>query len=151
MDKTSGTKRRWGDIIVSTVFGILVATGVFMAQLPEIPSPFDGNGDDRIDFPEFRTFMASLFEHGDFNGDGVIDKAELSDLVSDLRPSLAQSITLTFRIIELDQERDGTLSKAEFLNPTALESVFKQFDKNSDGHLTRGEGKEVAFDILFPN
>lgn len=136
---------------MGTVAGILLTLGVVQMLLPAPPSPFDGNGDGYISNSEFRPFMASLFEQADANADGIADQSELNSLHTALRPSLAQAITITFRIIKLDRERDGKLSKDEVMNPIALDSVFKQLDKNSDQYLARGEGNALAFELLFPN
>ena len=116
MEPLSESKRRWADIVLGAVFGFVIAIAIVRSLLPPIASPFDGNGDDSIDAGEFRSMMASMFEQIDANGDGIVDQTELSNAHSKLRPSLAQTITMTFRIVKLDKERDVKLSKIEVLD-----------------------------------
>ena len=150
IEQTSKTARRWADAFVFIVLGVLLTLGVLQILTPAQSSPFDGNGDRGIDRSEFRSFAASVFEQADSNGDGVIDPSEQSTLRVNLRPNLAQSITLMFRIIQVDAVRDGKIAKDELMNVDALASIFDSLDKNGDGILVRNESEELAFEFLFP-
>ena len=138
------------NIAIGVALGVAITLTVAHQFKPPNLSPFDANGDDRISLTEFRAFMASIFEQADSRRDGILDKTEQDEARTKLRPSLAQTITMTFRLVKIDRNRDGELSKSEFLDPESLETMFGQLDKNDDMWLSRGEGDELAFELLFP-
>ena len=140
--------------IVKIVSGLMAGATVVLAAwyflTPSIPSPFDANGDDRIGYSEFRAFAASLFEQIDKNADGRFARSERPIASEELRPSLAQAITAILRAHQFDADKEGQISRSEFLDKVSLKALFGQLDKDGDGYLTRGEGGDLAFKLLFP-
>ncbi|KAL5263145.1 hypothetical protein ACHWQZ_G008530 [Mnemiopsis leidyi] len=104
----------------------------------------------------------SEYEHAfrkyDQNGDGVISVAELSFLLETigLKPSEEEVVEM---IATVDADRDGVLSMSEFVklmsrhhNPAVTpqqqyEAIFKVFDADGNGYISRSEFKDTLFSI----
>ena len=104
----------------------------------------------------------SEYEHAfrkyDQNGDGVISVAELSFLLEtiSLKPSEEEVVEM---IATVDADRDGVLSMSEFVklmsrhhNPAVTpqqqyEAIFKVFDADGNGYISRSEFKDTLFSI----
>ena len=104
----------------------------------------------------------SEYEHAfrkyDQNGDGVISVAELSFLLETigLKPSEEEVVEM---IATVDADRDGVLSMSEFVklmsrhhNPAVTpqqqyEAIFKVFDADGNGFISRSEFKDTLFSI----
>lgn len=104
----------------------------------------------------------SEYEHAfrkyDANGDGVISVAELSFLLETigLKPSQEEVVEM---IATVDADRDGVLSMSEFVklmsrhhNPAVTpqqqyEAIFKVFDADGNGYISRTEFKDTLFSI----
>ncbi len=142
--------RRTVEILSGVALGAASVAVLWYLLTPPIQSPFDANGDNRISYTEFRAFAASLFEQIDSNLDGGLEQTERRVAASQFRPSLSQAITAILRVHRLDRNKDGLISKAEYFDPSSLQTVFDQLDKDHDRSLTRGEGADLAFKLLFP-
>jgi Ca2+-binding EF-hand superfamily protein len=94
----------------------------------------DTNGDGVITREEFHAARERAFTKLDRNGDGYIDKDDLSGRLAGRQKAqerLAQLVT------QLDQDGDGRVSKAEFVDgPTPL---FDRADADHNGELSRDE------------
>jgi hypothetical protein len=89
----------------------------------------DRNADQRISAEEFRNSMAAVFESQDRNLDGVVTRAEVA--LSGPRAVAAFE--------EAGGRASGRLTLPEFLDFTM--QVFDGVDTNSDGFVTRDEGR----------
>lgn len=100
----------------------------------------------------------NAFRKYDQNGDGVISVAELSFLLETigLKPSEEEVVDM---IATVDADRDGVLSMSEFVklmsrhhNPAVTpqqqyEAIFKVFDADGNGFISRSEFKDTLFSI----
>ena len=98
------------------------------------------------------------FQKYDINGDGVISVSELSILLGTLglRPTEDEVVEM---IAAVDANHDGVLSCSEFIrlmsrqhNPgltpaTQFEAIFKVFDTDGNGFISRSEFKDTLFSI----
>lgn len=105
--------------------------------------------------------MYDAFKKFDVNGDGVIDKEELKTLLTEhLKLKEPPNDKQISRIMsKVDINNDGVISFSEFkLMMGARENdknkyleIFRQFDKNKDGYITKDElanaMKEVHDDV----
>ncbi|KAL5246797.1 hypothetical protein ACHWQZ_G018860 [Mnemiopsis leidyi] len=110
-----------------------------------------------LSFEEVQEYELA-FKNYDVNKDGVISVDELCDLLKrvGLRPSEKEVVEM---INSVDMNNDGVLSFCEFVklmsrqhNPfitprEQFESVFRVFDRNNSGHLSRVEFKNTLFSI----
>ncbi|XP_063692935.1 calmodulin-A-like [Bolinopsis microptera] len=110
-----------------------------------------------LSFEEIQEYELA-FKNYDVNKDGVICVDELCDLLErvGLRPSEKEVVEM---INSVDMNNDGVLSFCEFVklmsrqhNPfitpkEQFESVFRVFDRNNSGHLSRVEFKNTLFSI----
>lgn len=105
----------------------------------ELFEKLDRNGDlviEREEVPDDARAAFDVFlEYGDANKDGKLQGEEFRDLLTKHGPALA-GIGLGARFPQLDQDKDGKISKTEF--PGAPET-FARLDKNEDGFVTRDE------------
>lgn len=92
------------------------------------------------------------FKDIDTNGDGVISKCELINVVKSLSPDVTDE-NLQILVSNLDINDNGNIDYTEFLtgcllrksfsNSGYLESAFKHFDKDESGFITATEVREV--------
>jgi calcium-dependent protein kinase len=92
------------------------------------------------------------FKDIDINGDGVISKCELINVVKSLSPDVTDE-NLQILVSNLDINDNGSIDYTEFLtgcllrksfsNSGYLESAFKHFDKDESGFITATEVREV--------
>ena len=97
----------------------------------------DKNGDGKISKDEF-TGPDLLFRRADANSDGVITKDEADKFQPGPGPGPGAAAAAAFaqRILAMDKNGDGKVSKDEF---TGQPGVFDRFDANKDGILSRDE------------
>jgi len=100
-----------------------------------------------------RTEIGRTFDVYDANSDGFITLEELRQLMTRLGAP-ADDSTLRNIIATIDQDNDGRISKAEFLNWYAehasddmsdherAEALFRMFDEDGDKEITIGEFKQ---------
>jgi Ca2+-binding EF-hand superfamily protein len=94
----------------------------------------DANKDGVLTRAEFLAQREKAFAHLDRNGDGYIDK---SDVSAGFRPRQNKDGQFQELVARFDVDGDGRVSKAEFVNgPSPL---FDQADKDHDGELNPEE------------
>lgn len=91
----------------------------------------DANGDGVVTRAEFRTTQAARWPQIDRNRDGYLT-------LDDFPRNAAQRASAQLAgIADLDADKDGRISQAEFLDGSA--AAFEQVDQNADQILTRSE------------
>lgn len=103
----------------------------------------DADGDGSITREEFTQARAKMFERLDRNGDGFWTRDDTPRLVA-LR---GRGERIGEALIALDKDRDGKVSRDEFVNRPGL--MFGRADANHDGTI---DSKEMAaFEAAFAN
>jgi Ca2+-binding EF-hand superfamily protein len=98
---------------------------------------FDANGDGVLDRSELPEMMKQRFAQMDANNDGKLDRDELAKSAQRFGaqpPADGASGDTLFRL--LDADGDGKLSKEELQNAA---KALERFDRNKDGMLDREE------------
>lgn len=104
--------------------------------------------------------LADLFDRGDKNGDGKLDRQEAAQLLDGLRkfygldkpaqpaaPGKEEIERVVDQILaRMDANKDGKISRDEAQN--FVKANFDQFDTNKDGFLDRNELRQVAVRFL---
>jgi calmodulin len=90
------------------------------AELKNMISEVDVNGDDSIDFSEFLTMMVrsqtiELFRQFDKNGDGSISREELLEVVSQNFKNKFSNDEIMTKVSVADKNGDGKLNYEEFV------------------------------------
>jgi Ca2+-binding EF-hand superfamily protein len=113
---------------------------------------FDKNKDGTLTPDEVPPFLAKTFDKVDTNGDGKLDRAEIAQLLRNLRkrfgveakaaanPDVERVVNKL--LAQFDTDKDGRISKAEAKGKLA--ENFALFDTNKDGYLDRAELRRVA-------
>ena len=149
-NEPQGKGLSWGFwlLIATVLIVMLVGLNILMQQ--KNPSPFDKNSDGFIDHKEFTQAMFVIFDSLDKNHDNLIDADELAAAQKAEKVSLANAITLSFRVLDMDINKDGRISKNELTSRSATKKLFAELDKNADGLLHRNEAKASIMKFLFP-
>ncbi|MCU0526052.1 MAG: EF-hand domain-containing protein [Elainella sp. Prado103] len=118
-----------------------------LASLSATFSQLDSNGDGRIELDEYLNFalgqekarLTQKFTAADANQDGAV---EFEEFVAVTEPSFL----ILKRFQELDLDRNGLLSLEEALNiadrlvlplnPTQVEAIIREVDRDGDGQIT---------------
>jgi hypothetical protein len=109
------------------------ATSGNAAAMLERMSGADSNRDGNITRAELIRYRAASFSRLDRNGDGVLTRNDIPAIAARLNPDL----DFDRLIAQFDANRDGRVSRAEFVNgPTVY---FDQADTNNDNVLTQAE------------
>ena len=90
---------------------------------------FDSDKDGAISPQEFATARAANFARLDADGDGRIARQDFPDAVARAREERAERM-----FEELDADKDGVLTKAEFEAHSSR--AFARMDRNGDGKLS---------------
>jgi len=94
----------------------------------------DKNGDGVVARDEFLTSRAEQFASRDRNGDGVIDNKDVGERAA-ARPRLSQAMTAM--VTQFDTDKDGKVSKTEFVDGGA--KLFDRADADANGSLDAKE------------
>lgn len=118
-----------------------------LAKLAAQYAQLDANQDGKIEMDEFLNFVltrererfAKKFQAADSNNDGSV---EFEEFVAAVEPNFH----ILKRFHELDRDQNGLLSIEEALNvadrlvlplnSTQIETIFRDVDRDRDGHLT---------------
>jgi len=122
------------------VIACLAAVGGILPALaaPKRSRPMqllDSDNDGTVDLDEAKKAGAASFDRLDRNHNGVLNKRELGGRVT------------TQEFAAADPDKDGTLSKSEYLS--VVEKRFKAADPDSDGTLDEKELNSRAGRALF--
>lgn len=124
-------------VLVAAV-ALILATAV-SAQGREGPGAVfdraDKNGDGVVARDEFLTSRAEQFASRDRNGDGFIDSSDLGERAAG-RPRISQAMTAM--VTQFDTDKDGKVSKQEFVDGGA--QLFDRADSDKNGSL---DAKEI--------
>jgi Ca2+-binding EF-hand superfamily protein len=80
----------------------------------------------------------TLLKYGDLDKNGKLEGSELRALGETLRQNAPLGVA---RFDQMDQDKDGRLTRAEFSGPPAL---FDRADADSDGAITKAEAARFA-------
>jgi Ca2+-binding EF-hand superfamily protein len=123
-------------IVAITIFTCAAAA---LAQGRDGPAALfdraDKNGDGVVARDEFLASRAEQFASRDRNGDGFIDSSDMSERAA-ARPRISQAMTAM--ITQFDTDKDGKVSKTEFVDGGA--KLFERADSDKSGSL---DAKEV--------
>lgn len=119
-------------------------------ELPEVMKPFDVNADGKLSAEERQAFETAMkdkrkedfLKKFDTNGDGVLSDAELKAARDGARQKIEDH--RGDRFDELDKDKDGFLSEAEFAPPVKLpdalvKEIFTALDSDKDGKISKAE------------
>jgi Ca2+-binding EF-hand superfamily protein len=95
----------------------------------------DGNGDGVIARDEFLSARADQFGTRDRNSDGFIDTSDFGERATQ-RPRLSQAMTAM--VTQFDADKDGKVSKVEFVDGGA--KMFDRADADKNNSL---DSKEI--------
>ncbi len=110
----------------------------------------DKNGDGKVSRDEF-TGRPAMFERVDANKDGFLEAAEVKALVASAsKPPSPAAVPSQpgARIMAMDKNGDGKVSRAEYTGAAAL---FDRLDANGDSFLDKeeaAEGPKVMLELL---
>jgi Ca2+-binding EF-hand superfamily protein len=127
---------------------------------------------NQMAMPSMQMHRKDLFNKVDSNGDGGIDKVEISDLAKKLAKDTGSTLSVDDIFSTYDADGDGKLSKTEldsFMRENAppppggqggpgsvtdasqqcrLDDLFAQMDKNNDGSISKDELSKLVKKIL---
>jgi Ca2+-binding EF-hand superfamily protein len=126
-------------IIIAVLTVLFLSAGVSFAADDQFLT-IDKNKDGKINKQEYMDAVEGTFNKCDLNKDGILTKDEIK---------LIEKLEAGKFIKEVDTNKDGKISKQEFLNAAGLK--FKQLDKNNNDYIDKKEwkrGRSSAF-VLF--
>ena len=122
--------------------------GVFSGDPMARFKAMDKNGDGKVSRDEFPG-RPQMFERVDANKDGFLEASEVKALAaSTAKAPPAGAPQPGARIMAMDKDGDGKVSKAEFVGAPAF---FDRLDSDKDGSLSKDEaaqGPKVMMDLL---
>ena len=92
----------------------------------------DKDNDGKVSRAEFLG-QPAMFDRIDSNGDGFLDKDEIKPLTAQGSPGA--------RIMAMDKDGDGKVSRTEYLGPIEM---FDRLDADKDGKIDKDEASKVA-------
>ena len=93
----------------------------------------DADKDGKITRTEYSAVSQGNFDDKDFNKDGVIDKSDWDAK----RAACESGATLCGPMAKMDENKDGRVSKAEFMSKPG--PMFQRLDTNKDGVIDQAE------------
>lgn len=117
---------------------------------------FDEDGDDKVTKEELPEPMQRMFERGDADGDGAIDRDEAEKLVEAIErfrrnrpeggpggPGGPGGAGFVERIMNLDRDGDGKVAQEE-MPDWMRERILRRADANEDGAIDKQEAEKMA-------
>jgi Ca2+-binding EF-hand superfamily protein len=117
----------------------------------DILKRYDKNGDGYLSREELPPFLRPQFDKLDRNKDGKLDRQEIAATQRLLQRFRAAKLPaansaeveqIYQRLLKLDADGDGKISRAEAKGPLAKQ--FDKLDTNKDGYLDRSELRRAA-------
>jgi Ca2+-binding EF-hand superfamily protein len=112
---------------------------------------YDKDGDGYLSREEAPPFLRPQFDKADQNKDGKLDRQEIAAVLRVLRQRFAAKLpaansaeveAIYQRLLKLDSDGDGKISRAEAKGPLAKQ--FEKLDTNKDGYLDKSELRRAA-------
>ena len=94
----------------------------------------DANHDGAVSRDEFTAFRATQFERIDRNRDGYMTESDIPGFAKNRIP---EEMSIENLKANFDANKDGKVSKLEFVNGPAL--MFDRVDTNKDNTVTKSE------------
>lgn len=109
----------------------------------------DTNGDRSLQFSEIQAARASIFDRLDANRNGVLDADEIATVrkiaeAKGRQGGLLAGTDLEARAVEIDADRDGKITRVEFV--AYLPERLKAADKDGNRTLSPGELRSLKRD-----
>lgn len=113
----------------------------------------DTNGDRSLQFSEIQAARASIFDQLDANRSGVVDADEIATVrkiakAKGAHGGLLAGTDLEARSVEIDTDRDGKISRVEFV--TYLPERLKAADKDGNRTLSVVELRSLKRQTNLP-
>jgi len=109
----------------------------------------DTNGDRSLQFGEIQAARATIFDRMDANRNGMLEADEIATVrkiaeAKGARGGLLAGVDFADRAIEIDIDRDGRITRAEFV--AYLPERLKAADKDGNQTLSLGELRSLKRD-----
>jgi len=132
------------------VVGFIVAVILAKTLLaPLQPIRFDMDGDRKLSFVELRSALSAVFDLVDIDGNGRITPEEGRALTKESEGGLPSMIAARVRFQRFDTNKDGVISLNEVRNPAEFKRLFKELDRNSDGHIDSSELEKTGLGVVL--
>jgi len=139
-------------LLMAAISGMAFAGSATASDVEGVRAKFremDANGDRSLQFTEIQAARASIFDRLDANRNGVLDPDEVATVrkIAEARGAqggLLAGTDLEARAVEIDTDRDGEISRVEFV--AYLPERLKAADKDGNQTLSPGELRSLKRD-----
>lgn len=129
-------------LLMAAISGMAFAGSAAASDVEGVRAKFreiDTNGDRSLQFSEIQAARASIFDRLDANRNGVLDADEIATVrkiaeAKGTRGGLLAGTDLKARAVEIDTDRDGKISRVEFV--AYLPERLKAADKDGNQSLS---------------
>jgi hypothetical protein len=138
--------------LMAAISGMALAGSAAASDVEGVRAKFlemDTNGDRSLQFSEIRAARATIFDRLDANRNGVLDADEIATVrkIAEARGNkggLLAGIDFADRAVEIDIDRDGKITRVEFV--AYLPERLKAADKDGNQTLSLGELRSLKRD-----
>ena len=139
-------------LLMAAICGMAFAGSAAASDVEGVRAKFremDTNGDRSLQFSEIQAARASIFDRLDANRNGVLDADEIATVrkiaeAKGTRGGLLAGTDLEARAVEIDTDRDGKISRVEFV--AYLPERLKAADKDGNQSLSLLELRSLKRD-----